>query len=36
VPSWLNFEQPVTRWVFEREQLADLDRAVPRTRADPY
>ena len=25
VPSWLNFEQPVTRWVFERAQLADLD-----------
>ena len=24
VPSWLNFEQPVTRWVFERSQLADL------------
>ena len=24
VPGWLNFEQPVTRWVFERSQLAGL------------
>ena len=24
VPGWLNFEQPVTRWVFERRQLAAL------------
>jgi RimJ/RimL family protein N-acetyltransferase len=25
VPGWLNFEQPVTRWVFERGQLASLE-----------
>jgi RimJ/RimL family protein N-acetyltransferase len=24
VPGWINFEQPVTRWVFERSQLAGL------------
>ena len=24
VPGWLNFHQPVTRWVFERDQLATM------------